>query len=112
MKGWLKCWFGIDLVYSADQKEFLQKAVQVAQKVVASKADEEDPYWKNCWHWSLSWVPAGVVVLHKKEWSWHSEWRGSEAAYGHMVMSIKDGRVSAETFSQGMWYSYRKVYEV
>lgn len=54
MKGWLRCWFGIDLVYSADQKEFLQKAVQVAQKVVASKADEEDPYWKNCWHWSLS----------------------------------------------------------
>jgi hypothetical protein len=29
-----------------------------------------------------------------------------------MVMSIKDGRVSAETFSQGMCYSYRKVYEV
>ena len=38
----------------ADQKEFLQKAVQVAQKVPGGKADEEDPYWKNCWHWSLS----------------------------------------------------------
>lgn len=25
----------------------------------------------------------------------------SEAAYGHMVMSVKEGRVSAETFSQG-----------
>ena len=71
-----------------DQREFLQKALKVANKIpggdaasgVNGKADEdEETAWKNCWNWNLS-----------------------EAAYGHLLFEIKDGRVSAKTQSQGL----------
>lgn len=70
-----------------DQREFLQNALKVANKIPAGdasssvngKADpEEEAAWKNCWNWNLS-----------------------EAAYGHLLFEIKDGRVSAKTQSQG-----------
>lgn len=75
----------LDKSIAADQKEFLQKALQVAQKSPSPKGEDDDQHWKNRWNWSLS-----------------------EAAYGHMVMSIKDGRVSSETYSQGLNFGYRR----
>ncbi|GHJ88725.1 hypothetical protein NliqN6_5127 [Naganishia liquefaciens] len=77
-----------------DQREFLQKALKVANKIpggdaasgVNGKADEdEETAWKNCWNWNLS-----------------------EAAYGHLLFEIKDGRVSAKTQSQGLNFGYRR----
>jgi hypothetical protein len=70
-----------------DQREFLQKALKVANKIPVADASavngkpdqDEEAAWKNCWNWNLS-----------------------EAAYGHLLFEIKDGRVSARTFSQGM----------
>jgi hypothetical protein len=74
-----------------DQREFLQKALKVANKVPVGDAaangrqpqqqidSDEEQAWKNCWNWNLS-----------------------EAAFGNLVFEIKEGRVSAKTFSQGM----------
>ncbi|KAI8984929.1 hypothetical protein BD414DRAFT_537385 [Trametes punicea] len=46
----------------------------------------EEPAWKNCWNWNLC-----------------------DAAYGSLVLDIKDGRVSAELKSQGFNYAYRRT---
>lgn len=71
-----------------DQREYLQKAVKVANKVPGDAAAngrtqpvdiDEEQAWKNCWNWNLS-----------------------EAAFGNLVFEIKDGRVSAKTYSQGI----------
>jgi hypothetical protein len=71
-----------------DQREYLQKALKVANKVPGDAAangrtqpvdSDEEQAWKNCWNWNLS-----------------------EAAFGNLVFEIKEGRVSAKTFSQGM----------
>jgi len=46
----------------------------------------EDPAWKNCWNWNLC-----------------------DAAYGSLVLDVKDGRISAELKSQGFNYAYRRT---
>jgi hypothetical protein len=51
----------------------------------ASSLVGEEPAWKNCWHWNLC-----------------------DAAYGALVLDIRDGRVSAELKSQGFNFAYRK----
>lgn len=70
-----------------DQREYLQKALKVANKVPGDAAvngrtqpvdSDEEQAWKNCWNWNLS-----------------------EAAFGNLVFEIKEGRVSAKTSSQG-----------
>ncbi|KAJ9110351.1 hypothetical protein QFC20_002948 [Naganishia adeliensis] len=77
-----------------DQREYLQKALKVANKVPGDAAAngrtqpvdiDEEQAWKNCWNWNLS-----------------------EAAFGNLVFEIKEGRVSAKTFSQGLNFGYRR----
>lgn len=88
----------LDSSSAPDQKEYLAKAVEVAQKVPSlntpapsatepqnGDAAAADAHWKNCWNWSLS-----------------------EAAFGHVVLIVKDGRVSSETHSQGLNFGYRR----
>lgn len=77
----------LEQIMQPDQREFLQKALKVANKIPGADASsangkldqDEEAAWKNCWNWNLS-----------------------EAAYGHLLFEIKDGRVSARTYSQGM----------
>ncbi|KAI5455152.1 hypothetical protein NCC49_002421 [Naganishia albida] len=77
-----------------DQREYLQKALKVANKVPGDAAvngrtqpvdSDEEQAWKNCWNWNLS-----------------------EAAFGNLVFEIKEGRVSAKTSSQGLNFGYRR----
>ncbi|KAI0772548.1 hypothetical protein BD413DRAFT_612688 [Trametes elegans] len=59
------------------------------QRVLLDKALHafvEESAWKNCWNWNLC-----------------------DAAYGSLVLDIKDGRVSAELKSQGFNYAYRRT---
>jgi len=46
----------------------------------------EEAAWKNCWNWNLC-----------------------DAAYGSLVLDIKEGRGSAELKSQGFNYAYRRT---
>src|SRR5579871_3535411 len=41
--------------------------------------------WKNCWNWNLT-----------------------DAAFGWLVLDVKEGRVKAEMKSQGFNYAYRR----
>ncbi|KAJ9092494.1 hypothetical protein QFC19_008707 [Naganishia cerealis] len=78
-----------------DQREYLQKALKVANKVPGGAVvngkptqqldSDEEQAWKNCWNWNLS-----------------------EALYGQLILDIKDGRVSARTYSQGLNFGYRR----
>lgn len=81
----------VNTVIDEHQSVLLDKALSVIDKVPpaqtagtvsvgpGSATGAEDPAWKNCWNWNLC-----------------------DAAYGHLVLDIKDGRVSAELKSQGM----------
>jgi len=55
----------------------------VAAASGAGSADENA--WKNCWNWNLT-----------------------DAAYGCLVLDVKEGRVNAEMKSQGFNYAYRR----
>jgi RNA recognition motif-containing protein len=78
-----------------DQRDYLQKALKVASKipggtVVNGKPNQpidsdEEQAWKNCWNWNLS-----------------------EASFGQLIFDIRDGRVSARTYSQGLNFGYRR----
>lgn len=71
---------------SENQRILLEKALTVVERVPApapavpagGNAVGEEPAWKNCWNWNLC-----------------------DAAYGHLVLDIRDGRISSELKSQG-----------
>lgn len=64
---------------SEQQKVLLEKALGIFQTLELKKdKKEEDPTWKNTWNWNLC-----------------------DANFGHLVLDIKEGRVSAELTSQG-----------
>ncbi|KAJ1032854.1 hypothetical protein NDA18_001577 [Ustilago nuda] len=79
----------VDAVIDENQRQLLNNALAVANKVApmatATGAASEEPAWKNTWNWNLP-----------------------DAAYGNLVLSVKDGRVSAETKSQGFNFAYRR----
>ncbi|EJU06007.1 hypothetical protein DACRYDRAFT_112812 [Dacryopinax primogenitus] len=76
-----------------NQRQLLEKALSVVARVPqpttaagpGGAAGAEEPAWKNCWHWNLC-----------------------DAAYGNLVLDIKDGRISADLKSQGFNYAYRR----
>ncbi|GBE78919.1 Uncharacterized protein SCP_0201160 [Sparassis crispa] len=85
----------VDAVIDEPQRVLLDKAFSVVERIPPqSHATQpgpgqfpgEEPAWKNCWNWNLC-----------------------DAAYGSLVLDIKDGRVSAELKSQGFNYAYRRT---
>ncbi|EMD41185.1 hypothetical protein CERSUDRAFT_111736 [Gelatoporia subvermispora B] len=84
----------VDAVIDDHQRVLLDKALSVIERIPAGSTQPgpngqgpiEEPSWKNCWNWNLC-----------------------DAAYGSLVLDIKDGRVSAELKSQGFNYAYRRT---
>ncbi|ETW84408.1 hypothetical protein HETIRDRAFT_312099, partial [Heterobasidion irregulare TC 32-1] len=82
----------VDAVIDDNQRVLLDKALSVVDRIPppightgpGGMVAGEEPAWKNCWNWNLC-----------------------DAAYGSLVLDIKDGRVSAELKSQGFNYAYR-----
>lgn len=76
----------VDAVIDEHQRVLLDKALSVVERIpqptnqpgANGQFPQEEPSWKNCWNWNLC-----------------------DAAYGSLVLDIKDGRVSAELKSQG-----------
>lgn len=79
----------VDAVIDENQRLLLNNALAVANRTAptatATGAASEEPAWKNTWNWNLP-----------------------DAAYGNLVLSVRDGRVSAETKSQGFNFAYRR----
>ncbi|KAF5390075.1 hypothetical protein D9757_003751 [Collybiopsis confluens] len=91
----------VDQVVDDNQRVLLDKALHVIERippptgsgtappgVTAAKeaiAAQDEPAWKNCWNWNLC-----------------------DAAYGSLILDVKEGRVSAELKSQGFNYGYRR----
>ncbi|KAG6918517.1 hypothetical protein DXG01_013879 [Tephrocybe rancida] len=82
----------VEAVMDAGQRVLMDKALSVAERVPEDgQAGQtqggalEEPAWKNCWNWNLC-----------------------DAAYGSLVMEVREGRVSAELKSQGFNYAYRR----
>jgi hypothetical protein len=79
----------VDAVIDDHQRVLLDKALAVVERVPLAIGQpapggglpaSEELAWKNCWNWNLC-----------------------DAAYGSLVLDIKEGRVSAELKSQGMF---------
>lgn len=73
---------------SDNQKLLLEKALSVVERIpppVAAGGSADENAWKNCWNWNLT-----------------------DAAFGQLVLDIKEGRVNAEMKSQGFNYAYRR----
>ncbi len=76
----------VETVVDDHQRILLEKALSVVERIPPSQpstgpgatATGEEPAWKNCWNWNLC-----------------------DAAYGSLVLDIKEGRISAELKSQG-----------
>ncbi|KAF5364303.1 hypothetical protein D9756_000914 [Leucocoprinus leucothites] len=95
--GWERVWDSVknqvDLVVDENQRLLLEKALSVVERIPAPQpstgpgatATGEEPAWKNCWNWNLC-----------------------DAAYGSLVLDVKDGRVSSELKSQGFNFAYRR----
>ena len=78
----------VDAVIDEHQRVLLNKALSVVERVPPplghpapgrGPPGTEETSWKNCWNWNLC-----------------------DAAYGSLVLDIKEGRVSAELKSQGV----------
>ncbi|TFY50474.1 hypothetical protein EVG20_g11496, partial [Dentipellis fragilis] len=84
----------VDAVIDEHQRVLLDKALAVIERIPpplgqvgpGGTVAGEEPAWKNCWNWNLC-----------------------DAAYGSLVLDIKEGRVSAELKSQGFNYAYRRT---
>ncbi|PCH41644.1 hypothetical protein WOLCODRAFT_137517 [Wolfiporia cocos MD-104 SS10] len=97
-EGFSKVWESVktqvDAVIDDHQRVLLDKALSVVERIPLPSNQpgpnghppQEEPSWKNCWNWNLC-----------------------DAAYGSLVLDIKDGRVSAELKSQGFNYAYRRT---
>ncbi|KAF9553615.1 hypothetical protein CPC08DRAFT_767388, partial [Agrocybe pediades] len=76
----------VDAVIDENQRVLLNKALSVVERLPpaqpssgpGAQAAGEEPAWKNCWNWNLC-----------------------DAAYGSLVLDVKEGRISAELKSQG-----------
>ncbi|KAF8161781.1 hypothetical protein K438DRAFT_2025711 [Mycena galopus ATCC 62051] len=75
----------VDAVIDEHQRVLLDKALSVVERLPTG-ATGEDPAWKNCWNWNLC-----------------------DAAYGSLILDVKEGRISAELKSQGFNYAYRRT---
>jgi hypothetical protein len=75
----------VDTVIDEHQRVLLDKALSVIERLPNVQGPEE-PSWKNCWNWNLC-----------------------DAAFGSLVLDVKDGRISAELKSQGFNYAYRRT---
>lgn len=79
----------VESVIDDRQRVLLNHALAVTNRVppltTATGAAGEEPAWKNTWNWNLP-----------------------DAAYGSLVLELKEGRVSAEMKSQGFNFAYRK----
>jgi len=67
----------VETVIDEHQRVLLDKALSVVERVPSAQGPEE-PSWKNCWNWNLC-----------------------DAAFGSLVLDVKDGRISEESRSQG-----------
>ncbi|KAH7888130.1 hypothetical protein F5I97DRAFT_1865837 [Phlebopus sp. FC_14] len=81
----------VDTVIDEHQRILLDKALSVIEKIppapgTVPNATGEEPAWKNCWNWNLC-----------------------DAAFGSLVLDVKEGRISAELKSQGFNYAYRRT---
>lgn len=72
----------VDAVIDHHQRILLDKALSVTERIPPlpgqGATPGEEPAWKNCWNWNLC-----------------------DAAFGSLVLDIKEGRISAELKSQG-----------
>ncbi|GAA6005162.1 hypothetical protein JCM10207_008527 [Rhodosporidiobolus poonsookiae] len=80
----------VEGVIDENQRALLNNALAVANRVPASQslgggAAVEETAWKNCWHWNLP-----------------------DAAFGSLVLEIRDGRIGSELKSQGFNFAYRQ----
>ncbi|KIM42938.1 hypothetical protein M413DRAFT_18543 [Hebeloma cylindrosporum] len=93
-KVWESVKIQVDAVIDDNQRVLLDKALSVIERLPPTQpssgpgatATGEEPAWKNCWNWNLC-----------------------DAAYGSLVLDVKEGRVSAEMKSQGFNYAYRRT---
>lgn len=80
----------VDAVIDENQRVLLDKALSVVERIPpanpnggpGSALTGEEPAWKNCWNWNLC-----------------------DAAYGSLILDVKEGRISAELKSQGAFHS-------
>ena len=79
----------VEDVVDDQQRVLLNNGLAVTNRVpsatTASGAVNEEPAWKNTWNWNLP-----------------------DAAYGHMVLDIQDGKISSEMISVGFNFAYRR----
>ncbi|KIM27296.1 hypothetical protein M408DRAFT_171942 [Serendipita vermifera MAFF 305830] len=79
----------VEAVLDDNQKILLEKAMSVVERipppVAAAGGSADENAWKNCWNWNLT-----------------------DAAFGQLVLDIREGRVTAEMKSQGFNYAYRR----
>ncbi|KAF8644334.1 hypothetical protein AX16_008542 [Volvariella volvacea WC 439] len=84
----------VNAVLDEHQRVLLDKFLSVVERLPPAQGTTgpggatagEEHAWKNCWNWNLC-----------------------DAAYGSLVMDIKEGRVSAELKSQGFNFAYRRT---
>ena len=78
----------VDVVIDEHQRVLLDKALNVIERLPPAQpssgpgatATGEEPAWKTCWNWNLC-----------------------DAAYGSLILDVKEGRISAELRSQGQY---------
>ncbi|KAK4334216.1 hypothetical protein RTBOTA2_002969 [Rhodotorula toruloides] len=81
----------VESVVDDNQRSLLQNALAVANRIPTSNppgsggAAIEETAWKNCWHWNLP-----------------------DAAYGSLVLDVREGRIGSEMKSQGFNFAYRQ----
>ncbi|BGP07053.1 hypothetical protein JCM10049v2_002883 [Rhodotorula toruloides] len=81
----------VESVVDDNLRSLLQNALAVANRIPTSNppgsggAAIEETAWKNCWHWNLP-----------------------DAAYGSLVLDVREGRIGSEMKSQGFNFAYRQ----
>ncbi|GAA5974820.1 hypothetical protein JCM5350_001311 [Sporobolomyces pararoseus] len=81
----------VEGIVDDNQKALLSNALAVANRVSAQAPVQggpaaEETAWKNCWNWNLP-----------------------DAAFGSLVLDIKEGRIGSEMKSQGFNFAYRSA---
>ncbi|CAH7675514.1 hypothetical protein BY996DRAFT_1071811 [Phakopsora pachyrhizi] len=81
----------VEAVIDDHQRQLLSNALAVANRVPAHSSSgggsaTEEPAWKNSWNWNLP-----------------------DAAFGNLILDIKEGRIGAEMRSQGFNFAYRSA---